>query len=258
MRSSLAALIYILLYFCSSCQGIIHGSNTSLSHFPFIVSLASSSIFGDSHICGGVIIGEKTVLTAAHCCDGSSTSSLKIRYGSNSHVKGGKYATITKITKHPNWNTNTIDYNYCILTVNPFDLSIGPSQIAKLSNIPSSSFDNKILHFAGWGKTNSSSTKLPVVLQSATERLVPHAECDNAWSDKNVITPQMICGAPSSDQDQHISACNGDSGGPLVDSESQSLVGISSYGENGCTAVPRPNVYSDIHAVSDWIRLNIS
>ena len=40
-------------------------------------------------MCGGSIIGDNTVLTAAHCCDGKSASSISVRAGTLEHAKGG-------------------------------------------------------------------------------------------------------------------------------------------------------------------------
>ena len=49
---------------------VVGGVNAQDGQAPWQISLVSSGWFGDSHICGGSLIGAKTVLTAAHCCDG--------------------------------------------------------------------------------------------------------------------------------------------------------------------------------------------
>ena len=45
-------------------------------------------------MCGGSIIGDNTVLTAAHCCDGVSASSISVRAGTLEHAKGGVVSRI--------------------------------------------------------------------------------------------------------------------------------------------------------------------
>ena len=49
---------------------IVGGTPATADRAPWQISLVSSGWFGDSHICGGSLIGTRTVLTAAHCCDG--------------------------------------------------------------------------------------------------------------------------------------------------------------------------------------------
>ena len=44
-------------------------------------------------MCGGSIIGDNTVLTAAHCCDGKSASSISVRAGTLEHARGGVVST---------------------------------------------------------------------------------------------------------------------------------------------------------------------
>jgi secreted trypsin-like serine protease len=57
---------------------IVGGVAASQGDFPFIVSMQKSG----SHICGGSLLNANTVLTAAHCAEGQSASSIKVRAGS--------------------------------------------------------------------------------------------------------------------------------------------------------------------------------
>ena len=49
---------------------IVGGTDAAAGDAPWQISLVQSSWFGEGHICGGSLIGTRTVLTAAHCCDG--------------------------------------------------------------------------------------------------------------------------------------------------------------------------------------------
>ena len=51
---------------------IVGGSNADISDYPWQVSLQRRSGSGWYHICGGSIIDNRWIVTAAHCVDGSS------------------------------------------------------------------------------------------------------------------------------------------------------------------------------------------
>ncbi|XP_052074219.1 chymotrypsin B-like [Mytilus californianus] len=60
---------------------IVGGGNAAISEYPWQVSLQLRSSGSWYHICGGSIINNNWVVTAAHCVDGSSTSTLRIAAG---------------------------------------------------------------------------------------------------------------------------------------------------------------------------------
>lgn len=57
---------------------IVGGTAATSGEFPFIVSLQRSG----SHFCGGTLLNANTVLTAGHCTQGQTASSLTVRAGS--------------------------------------------------------------------------------------------------------------------------------------------------------------------------------
>jgi trypsin len=57
---------------------IVGGVPAQQGDFPFIVSLQT----GGSHFCGGSLLNSTTVLTAAHCAQAVSATSVTIRAGS--------------------------------------------------------------------------------------------------------------------------------------------------------------------------------
>ena len=52
--------------------GIIGGENAKRGEFPWIVSIRQLKDLGFTHYCGGSIVAENWVVTAAHCCKGQS------------------------------------------------------------------------------------------------------------------------------------------------------------------------------------------
>lgn len=205
---------------------------------PWQISLVSSGWFGDSHICGGSLIGSRTVLTAAHCCDGSTASTLKVKYDGVDRTKLGTTNPLTKVTMHPSYSSSTIDNDYCVLTLTN---AVSPSNNVQIIGIADKSpATGEKAQLTGWGKTSGSTSALPTLLQYAEFDILSSSDCAKLWSDVNPVTKNMICAT-----NKAASGCNGDSGGPLV--SNGKLVGVVSWGANGCPpdTTVRPTVYAD-------------
>ncbi|KAK7930543.1 hypothetical protein WMY93_006938 [Mugilogobius chulae] len=77
------------------------------------------------------------------------------------------------------------------------------------------------------------------------------------WWD--TLRPSMICAGYES-PDELKSACQGDSGGPFAcesPSSSWEVHGIVSFGPQGCIKDKKPSVFTRVSAFSDWIEHNI-
>lgn len=61
-----------------SSIAIVGGTAAAAGEFPYIISLQTST---GSHFCGGALLDADTVITAAHCAEGRSASSLRVRAG---------------------------------------------------------------------------------------------------------------------------------------------------------------------------------
>jgi secreted trypsin-like serine protease len=239
----------------NSSQAIVSGEAQDAAT-PYIVSLVSSGWFGDTHICGGVIIGSKTVLTAAHCVDGSSASSLKVKYGGTDRTNLKVTIQVTQVTMHPNWNTNTIDNDYAILRLQTTVTETDGNPMTTYGTLatlrPKTGSEVSI---SGWGLTNGSDTQLPEQLQRATLKALEAGACNTKWQDVNRITKNMACAESKSG-----SFCKSDDGGPVTDTAGSTIYGILSWQSDGCPAdsTVRPNVYADVaeSSVASWIGSN--
>ena len=70
-----------------------------------------------SLICGGSWIGGNKVLTAAHCCDGSSASSVTVRAGTSRHASGGSVYDVSSVEMHPQYDDSDITNDACVLVL---------------------------------------------------------------------------------------------------------------------------------------------
>ncbi|XP_054152606.1 transmembrane protease serine 9-like [Oppia nitens] len=226
---------------------VVGGTPASATQSPFQASLNAQSLFGSSHICGGSLVGQRSVITAAHCCDGYTADKLTIKYDGLDRTKLKVTNKVTKVAQHDQYNGNTIDYDYCVLTLeNPIVQSTTVSTIELVSTPPQ---HGSPAHLTGWGKISGSTSSLPVQLQYTPMAIVSREECNKIWEPAGqTVTARMICAS-----NRAASGCNGDSGGPLV--VDGKLVGIVSWVYRGCPANTEewPTAYADVANSRQWL-----
>ncbi|XP_058058016.1 trypsin-1-like [Anopheles bellator] len=235
---ALAALVCV-----EGRSAIVGGFAIDISDAPYQVSLQNRG----SHNCGGSFLSSKWVLTAAHCTEGASASSLAVRYASSEHAKGGVLAQVARVVMHPKYDGGTIDHDFSLLELKEEVRFDDRAQPVDLPEQDEPVEDGTLCKVSGWGNTqnwNESTERL----RAATVPTVNQKECEEAYADFGGITDTMLCaGYKKGGKD----ACQGDSGGPLF--SDGKLVGVVSWGY-GCAQAGYPGVYSRVASVRDWIR----
>ncbi|KAJ3660287.1 hypothetical protein Zmor_004742 [Zophobas morio] len=221
---------------------IVGGSDIDISQVPWQISLQ----YYGSHICGGSIISEKWVVTAAHCTDGSSEQDLNIRAGTSTLESGGQEVDIAKIHQNPKFDDYNIDWDISLLELaSPIDLS-GNAAAVNLPEAGQTWPEGTETLVSGWGTTSEDAVNLPNQLQGVNVDIVSSSTCNDAYGDGS-ITDRMLCaGVNGGGKD----SCQGDSGGPLVVGDT--LAGIVSWGY-GCARAGYPGVYGNVAAMRDFI-----
>ncbi|XP_046978503.1 trypsin, alkaline C-like [Vanessa cardui] len=234
-------------------QRIIGGSVTTIGQYPMGVALLFSWTGSGSFFqsCGGSIINNRAVLTAAHCLIGDPIARWRSRVGSTNANSGGVVYTTSRIIIHPSYNTATLDQDIAILHIVgsfSFNNNVRAGQIAG-SNYNLG--DNQPVWAIGWGTTSvggSSSEQLRHV-QIWT---VNQATCRNRYAElRRTITDNMLCSGwlDVGGRDQ----CQGDSGGPLF--HNGVIVGVCSWGER-CALARYPGVNVRVSRYTSWIQSN--
>ena len=245
---SLLAVLGLTFSITAHAQSrIVGGTEAKEGDFPYIVSLQAD---GFGHFCGGSLIADKGVLTAAHCVDGGVDSVFIGLHDRNNSSSAEKFKVV-KIYVHPQNNPSIMDYDFALLELSQ-NSSFKPVALNE-TEISFSASKPVFAVTAGWGTTSSGSSSLPAILRQVSIPLVTTAQCNAAASYGGEITSSMICaGYKQGGKD----SCQGDSGGPLVVTKSDGttlLAGVVSWGE-GCARKDKYGVYGKVSAVTNWIK----
>ena len=91
MRNILLYIVFILApYTIFSQADIVGGEDAEIQDYPYQVALLSTGGWGGGYAyCGGSIINEYWILTAAHCVQGESASITGVRMGSDATYAAG-------------------------------------------------------------------------------------------------------------------------------------------------------------------------
>uniref|UniRef100_A0A8C9D5F1 trypsin n=1 Tax=Panthera leo TaxID=9689 RepID=A0A8C9D5F1_PANLE len=211
---------------------IVGGYTCEENSIPYQVSLNSGY-----HFCGGSLISDQWVVSAAHCYK----SRIQVRLGEHN-------INSAKVIRHPRYNSWTLDYDIMLIKLSsPAALTARVSTISLPSACAPAGTQCLI---SGWGNTLSSGTNYPELLQCLDAPLLSQAQCKAAYPGQ--ITENMVCaGFLEGGKD----SCQGDSGGPVVCKGE--LQGIVSWGY-GCAQKNKPGVYTKVCNFTDWIKETIA
>lgn len=221
---------------------------------------------GWTHHCGGSLINDIWIVTAAHCIAKSGADgpqNFRVRLGlhnkeepeSTSILKG-----VDKMIVHEDYSTD--------IPGSPNDIALIKLQSSVeftdavrpvcLPTYREQVFVDEECYITGWGLTQE--TGREDILNEAPIEVITNEVCDYKWEvgsgRVNLIKPSHICagnGIPAG-------TCNGDSGGPLQCNinGTWTLAGATSFGAAGCTAENAPDAYTRISHFIEWIEKTIA
>lgn len=224
---------------------IMYGTVSARGARPYQVYLSIAKN-GAGYMCGGSLIANNWVLTAAHCLKDAQASGVKVRAGINklSDYSQGQTIQASALYVHPKYTGTSGGYDIALIKLS----SNVNNPYASVIKLPNNSVESvldvagKRAIVSGWGtteKAGSSDDLLEVNLP-----IVPNPTTCNGRSPANTI-----CGTQENKKD----SCTGDSGGPLAQSYNGSyyVLGIVSYGPTACTG---NGIYTRVNAYLDWIK----
>lgn len=98
---------------------IVGGRTAHFAQFQYLVSLRERSQVNGSvgwfaHRCGGTIIANRWILTAAKCANRDVKDTVAV-VGANHIVNDGEIYHLDRIVKHPEYNSENLQHNLCLL-----------------------------------------------------------------------------------------------------------------------------------------------
>jgi Trypsin len=231
---------------------IVGGVEANAGAYPWMTRLLRNG----STTCGGSLLHQSWVLTAAHCVDGTVTAaSLSVVLGDHQRsVNEGteQTRTIAQIIIHPGFNATTMNNDLALLRLStPVTLNARVG-IVRIASLPAA---GTMLRTIGWGVTSEGGV-LADRLRQVDVPLVAQGTCADTYpvsGNPLDITASMFCaGPPEGLRD----ACQGDSGGPIFLPTTRYLVGLVSWGI-GCARPDLFGVYTNLGRFSGWIYTSV-
>uniref|UniRef100_A0AAG5DAD2 Peptidase S1 domain-containing protein n=1 Tax=Anopheles atroparvus TaxID=41427 RepID=A0AAG5DAD2_ANOAO len=215
--------------------------------------------------CGGSLIWENYVLTAAHCTvDYSNMQPDVVRLGdinlyNDTDDQYAQQLKIVEIIRHPEHRFSSRYHDLALLRLEKnvvLNDTVAPACLWNDEEIPFPSMDA-----TGWGATGFGQTNTPILLKVSLS-VVKKAECDRHYRAgdrglKQGLQNYQLCAG-----DIKMDTCPGDSGGPLQmkllhnAKMTPFVVGVTSFGSVCGQSVP--GVYMKVSSYIPWIRSELA
>lgn len=234
---------------------VVGGEEALPNAWPWQVGL----YYYDEFFCGGTLVSESTVITAAHCTKSREAEGITVVVGDHDRDDTtGKEQKIQadKVINHEDYDPFTIQNDIAIVTLKePAKLKreVRLACMPEDDNDLNDGLEDQTCYITGWGRTVGGGPSA-IRLQQAKMPVVKNSVCN--LKNENKITPGMLCaGIPSG---SIVSGCHGDSGGPFVCKNKKDnrwyIRGAVSWGSKFCDASHRYTVFARISFYLDWIK----
>ncbi|KAL2720185.1 trypsin-2-like [Vespula squamosa] len=229
---------------------IVNGTKAVVSQFPHQVSLRRT--WSGSHFCGGSVISEKFVLTAAHCMFLNKVFikpwTILVVGGEmqlDRTTKTGQRRGVREILLHQKFDQKTYENDIALLELKvPFEFT---AQLSPISLPKDQVPPGTICQVSGWGYPEENIPSVSNDLMYVDLPILSMEDCRNLLVEVTNLPPGMYCaGYIEGLRD----ACQGDSGGGMVCNGV--IMGVVSAGE-GCARPKLPGIYTDVLYYKHWI-----
>jgi len=237
---------------------IVNGAEAKAHSYPWMAAMMNRTGF---YYCGGSVISDEWILTAAHCVAGdpnNPTENMYVRLGDHDLTDKGDATKadtfqVDYYIQHTNYNDRTTNNDVALLKLKEkidFKKFAGTVAPVCLPDLPRKYYD-KTVTVAGWGLLTEGG-EAPRKLHEVDLEVLWMKDCrENFKYKKNWISHKMMC-----TYKKNADACQGDSGGPVVWRNPKNgiyeQVGLVSWGI-GCARPKYPGVNTKLSHFLIWI-----
>ncbi|XP_022919636.1 phenoloxidase-activating factor 1-like [Onthophagus taurus] len=255
---------------------VLNGETAGLREFPWMALLRYRNASGfESNSCGGTLISDRYVITAAHCLIGA----IRTFIGDLISVRLGEFNTqtakdcvltqgfnlcaddpvnvgVSGTIPHPQYDDTSRDRLFDIGLVR-LQRSVTYSDYIRPICLPSPNERATVGNFltvVGWGRTETG--RYSPTKQKLLVPVVEPNRCAATFRTQRVtLRDSQLCAGGEKDKD----SCKGDSGGPLLNLRNNGqyfIEGVVSFGAT-CGTEGWPGIYTRVSSYLSWIKQNL-